>query len=129
MTTHSSNTIKFKHLTKKRKTLNKAKKLNQKTVTTTLHHQKTKNTLTHNTLNKQTDTTNLPCMITQTYQSTQNTLLQYTLEAFTDKIIITHMFCRHVFQLELIDYGQLINKKNGHVVDKKKIVIYGNLFG
>ena len=37
------------------------------------------------------------------------------------------MFCRHVFQLELIDYEQLIKiKKNRRVIGKKKLPFIAN---
>ena len=52
--------------------------------------------------------------------------LQCPLEVFTDGNDDYTYVLPMCFQLGLIDYGQLIKiKKNGRVVDKKKLVVYG----
>jgi len=54
--------------------------------------------------------------------------LQCPLEVFTDGNDDYTYVLPLCFQLGLIDYGQLIKiRKNGRVVDKKKLVVYGGL--
>jgi len=66
------------------------------------------------------------CMVRKLAKVLKVPSLQCPLEVFTDGNDDYTYVLPLCFQLGLIDYGQLIKvKKNGKVVDKKKLVVYG----